>query len=115
MNTHIFLVSVSLFLILIFMHDLKSVEIKIMGNDYPNVENLQKQYDECLQNQKEGRLCDIILKDLNKIKNNKPSILSSFFVWVCDGFNTIFKTLSIQNLGLAIILIIFFKIFFKYA
>ena len=44
MNTHIFLVSVSLVLILIFMHDLKSVEIKIMGNDYPNVENLQKQY-----------------------------------------------------------------------
>ena len=43
MNTHIFLVSVSLVLILIFMHDLKSVEIKIMGNDYPNVENLQKQ------------------------------------------------------------------------
>ena len=109
MNTHIFLVSVSLVLILIFMHDLKSVEIKIMGNDYPNVD------DECLQNQKEGRLCNIILKDLNKIKNNKPSILSSFFVWVCDGFNTIFKTLSIQNLGLAIILIIFFKIFFKYA
>ena len=113
MNTKILLVCIPLVLILIFIYDLESIEIRILEDDYPNIKNLQKQYDECLKNQK-GNLCDVILNNLNKIKIKKPSILSSFFIWICDGFNTIFKMLSIPNLGLTVILIVFFKLFFKY-
>ena len=113
MNTKILLVCIPLVLILIFIYDLESIEMKILGDGYQYAQNLQKEYDECLKNQK-GALCDVILKNLNQINNKKPSILSSFFIWICDGFNTIFKMLSLPNLGLTVILIVFFRLFFKF-
>ena len=114
MNIKILLICIVLVLILVFIYDLKSIELKILGKNYSNFEKLQKQYDECLKNQKDGHLCDIILNNLNNIAVNKPSVLSSFFIWICDGFNTIFNMLSLQNLGLTVILIVFFNLYFKY-
>ena len=109
MYPHYYYIIILLFLaiVIIFIYDFKSIEIKIISDQYPEIINLENQLQECEKN--EQKHCSFIKDKIKIIKENKPSIISVFFVWIIDAINNIFKLLSLYNLILLIILIISIK------
>ena len=99
--------------ILIFIYDLKYIEIRILAEQYPEFVEIQKQYDEWIKNELKTP-CEIIKNKLDIINAKKPSLISSFFIWISDGISTMFNSLSPKNFGLLIVLIIGLRIFMKY-
>ena len=112
-NSIIIIFSGILIGILIFLYDLKYIEIRILAEQYPEFIKIQSQYDECIE-KKLGPPCEIIKNKLDIMNAKKPSLISSFFIWICDGISTIFNSLSPKNFGLLIVLIIALRIFMKY-
>ena len=112
-NTLIALFGGIMIVILIFLYDLKYIEIRILAENYPEFIELQKQYDEYIKTEK-GAPCEIIKNKLDIMNAKKPSVISSFFIWVCDGISTIFNSLSPKNFGLLIVLIFAIRLFMKY-
>ena len=109
MNYIIIAFSIIIVVILVFMHDLKYIEIRLLAEEYPNIIEIQNKYDECIK--KKSGACDIIKNRLDMINSKKPSMLSSFFIWTTDGLTTIFNNLNPKNFGLLIILIIALKLY----
>ena len=99
--------------ILIFLYDLKYIEIRILAEEYPEFIEIQSQYDDCIK-KKLGTPCEIIKNKLDIMNAKKPSIISSFFIWISDGISTMFNSLSPKNFGLLIVLIIALRIYMKY-
>ena len=99
--------------ILVFLYDLKYIEIRILSDDYPDFIEVQNQYDECIK-KKMGAPCEIIKNKLDIMSAKKPSVISSFFIWITDGISTMFNSLSPKNFGLLIVLIIAIRLFMKY-
>lgn len=97
-----------LILISVFIYDKKSVEMKIMEDKFPEIENLEKQLKECFKNGS-GKPCEIIKKKIQIVKERKPSLISMFFIWISDALISIFKSISLYNFILLIILLISIK------
>ena len=112
-NSIIIIFAGILIAILIFLYDLKYIEIRMLAEEYPEFIEIQNQYDECLK-KKLGSPCEIIKNKLDIMNAKKPSIISSFFIRISDGISTMFNSLSPKNFGLLIVLIIALRIYMKY-
>ena len=97
----------------IFFYDIKYIRIRIISNEYPNIMELEKRYEECIE-KKLGSPCEIMKNQLDMMYAKCPSILSSFFIWICEGFMSMFNILNFKNLILFVIIIIAFKLFIAY-
>ena len=97
----------------IFFYDIKYIRIRILSNEYPNIMELEKRYEECIE-KKLGSPCEIMKNQLDMMYAKCPSILSSFFIWICEGFMSMFNILNFKNLILFVIIIIAFKLFISY-
>ena len=114
MNSNIYIIFIIAFAVLsIFFYDIKYIRIRILKDQYPTMMELQKKYEECLEN-KLGPPCELMKNQLDFMNSQSPSILSAFFIWICDGLNTMFNALSPKNFILLIILIIALKLFTNY-
>ena len=114
MNNSIIIIFAGILIaILIFIIDLKYIEIKILAEQYPDFISIQSQYDNCI-NKKLGTPCQIIKDKLDIINAKKPPLISSFLFWISDGISTMFNSLSPKNFGLLIVLIFALRIFIKY-
>ena len=91
--------------ILIFIYDLKHIEMRILAEQYPEFIDIQSQYDKYME-KKLGTPCGIIKNKLDIINAKKPSLISSFFIWISYGISAMFNSLSPKNFVLLTVLII---------
>ena len=114
MNSKIYIIFIICFSILaIFVYDLKYITIRLLSSEYPNIVELQKKYNECIE-KKLGPPCEIINNQLDMMYAKCPTILSSFFIWICEGLISMFNILNLKNFILFVVLIIAFKLFTAY-
>ena len=109
------LISIGFIIILIFFYDYKSIETKINQANYYEIKKIESDYkiNKCAINGELPSLkqkCELMLSQIELLKNKKPSLLSVFFIWLLDLFNSYFTTFSLIN---CIITIIFIIIFYK--
>ena len=100
---------------MIFFYDYKSIETKINQANYYEIKKIESDYkiNKCAINGELPSLkqkCELMLSQIELLKNKKPSLLSVFFIWLLDLFNSYFTTFSLIN---CIITIIFIIIFYK--
>ena len=114
MNSNIYITFIiALAALSIFFYDIKYIRIRMLKNQYSTMAELQDKYEDCMK-EKLGPPCEIMKQKLDIMLSQSPSILSAFFIWICDGLNTMFNALSPKNFILLIILIISLKLFTNY-
>jgi len=94
---------------LIFVNDMKSIEMKMMDSQFSELEALETQLSECLKNRL-IKPCEIIKQRIKILKQRKPSIITLFFVWISDALVTSIKSINLYSFAMLIVLIISIKI-----
>ena len=101
--------------VIIFIYDYKSIEAKINQNNYFEIKKIESNYkiNKCEINGNLSSLkqkCELMLNQIELLKTKKPSLISVFFIWLLDIFNSYFSTFNLIN---CIITIIFIIIIYK--
>ena len=101
--------------VIIFIYDYKSIEAKINQNNYFEIKKIESNYkiNKCEINGNLSSLkqkCELMLNKIELLKTKKPSLISVFFIWLLDIFNSYFSTFNLIN---CIITIIFIIIIYK--
>ena len=107
----IIFISIIFIIILIFIYDYKSIEAKINEPNYYEIKEIESNYriNKCEINGELPSLkqkCELMLSRIEILKNKKPSLLSVFFIWLLDIFNSYFTTFRFINCIITIIFII---------
>lgn len=101
--------------VIIFIYDYKSIEAKINQSNYFEIKKIESNYkiNKCEINGNLSSLkqkCELMLNQIELLKTKKPSLISVFFIWLLDIFNSYFSTFNLIN---CIITIIFIIIIYK--
>lgn len=101
--------------VIIFIYDYKSIEAKINQNNYFEIKKIESNYkiNKCEINGNLSSLkqkCELMLNQIELLKTKKPSLISVFFIWLLDIFNSYFSAFNLIN---CIITIIFIIIIYK--
>ena len=107
----IIFISILFIIILVFIIDYKSIETKINQSNYYEIKEIESNYriNKCEINGELPSLkqkCELMLSRIEILKNKKPSLISVFFIWFLDIFNSYFTTFSLINCIITIIFII---------
>ena len=102
---------------MIFIYDYKSIETKINQPNYYEIKEIESNYriNKCEINGELPSLkqkCELMRSKIELLKNKKPSLISVFFIWLLDIFNSYFTTFRLINCIITIIfIIIVYKLF----
>ena len=113
----IIFISILFIIILVFIIDYKSIETKINQSNYYEIKEIESNYriNKCEINGELPSLkqkCELMLSRIEILKNKKPSLISVFFIWLLDIFNSYFTTFRLINCIITIIfIIIVYKLF----
>ncbi len=112
-NTKSSLIMILIFIILVFVfiYDYKSIEAKINQSNYYEIKKIESDYkiNKCEINGELPSLkqkCQLMLSQIELLKSKKPSLISVFFIWLMDIFNSYFTTFNLINCIITILFII---------
>ena len=115
LKNFLYILLILLLFVIIFIYDYKSIEAKINQNNYFEIKKIESNYkiNKCEINGNLSSLkqkCELMLNQIELLKTKKPSLISVFFIWLLDIFNSYFSTFNLIN---CIITIIFIIIIYK--
>lgn len=108
------LITVLVIVIVVFIYDFNAIKMKINQVNISKSNELQSEY---LNNNcpSKGSLpalkefCQKILRDINSLENQSPTIASIFFMWILDIVNNGYLFIGINNVIVTILIILLIK------
>ena len=110
-KSSIIMIIIFIIFVFVFIYDYKSIEAKINQSNYYEIKKIESDYkiNKCKINGELPSLkqkCELMLSQIELLKSKKPSLISVFFIWLMDIFNSYFTTFNLINCIITILFII---------
>lgn len=110
-KSSIIMILIFIILVFVFIYDYKSIEAKINQSNYYEIKKIESDYkiNKCEINGELPSLkqkCQLMLSQIELLTSKKPSLISVFFIWLMDIFNSYFTTFNLINCIITILFII---------